>query len=147
MKKTLAVLTALLMLSAAAGCNGSTDRNSSSAPTEASTPAEASAQTILTKIGIEGYGGAIAYSQDGSQPVIDPNHPVQSAFANTPAGTTLILSAAKDPGVTENIAFVKWQKDGVDFSEDAQITVTADADAEYTALFSSDDAETGFDMD
>ncbi len=63
----------------------------------------------------------------------------QSEYGSiTNAGDNIVV---KDESITfvatanAGYAFVKWQKDGVDYSEDASVTVTATAAATYTAVF------------
>ncbi len=63
----------------------------------------------------------------------------QSAYGSiTHEGDNIVV---KDESITfeatanTGYAFVKWQKDGVDYSEDASIEVTATAAATYTAVF------------
>ena len=143
MKKTIAVISAFLMLSAvftACGTNAETstsDANIAETQPNNTSTEDISKDTVLIKINTDGYGGVIAFTDDGSQPVFDDEFPSQSAFTNVPVGTTIVISAKNDQNIAEDISFVKWQKNGEDFSNDATITVTADADAEYIALFSS----------
>ena len=46
-------------------------------------------------------------------------------------GSFILISAKADSGVK----FVKWTKDGKDFSTEAEIKVPADEDSEYVAVF------------
>lgn len=143
MKKTIAFISAFIVLSALfTACgnnNGTSNSDTNIAKIQPSETAieDISKDTVLIKINTDGYGGMIAFADDGSQPAFNDEYPSQSAFTNVPVGTTVVISAKNDPNIPEDISFVKWQKNGEDFSTDATITVTADADAEYIALFSS----------
>ncbi|MBR0091098.1 MAG: hypothetical protein IJP92_05320 [Lachnospiraceae bacterium] len=151
-KKTVTCIAALLASVVLAGCGGgnnsaatassaapaadateSTTADSAAAETSAAA-AEASAaeaaETVLINISAEGMG-YIAYSEDGSDPVFDQDFPSQTAFTNVPKGTSLIIDSM--PGEDEQL--IKWTKNGEYVSNEPRITVTAEEDAEYRAVF------------
>ena len=57
--------------------------------------------------------------------------PTQSATENVANPAKYVIKAKPDEGWK----FVKWTKDGKDFSTDAEITVEVSADVEYIAVF------------
>ncbi|MBR1899283.1 MAG: hypothetical protein IJ825_10455 [Oscillospiraceae bacterium] len=56
---------------------------------------------------------------------------MQDALLDLTGNATYVFAAKADDGFT----FLKWTKDGNDYSTDEQITVTLSEDAEYTAVF------------
>ena len=75
--------------------------------------------------------GQIAYAEEGGEPGFDDESPQQSAAVNLTEPATLVLGAKPDEGWR----FVKWTKDGADYSEDGQITEQIDSSAEFVAVF------------
>ncbi len=96
-------------------------------------PMDIPESTICVTLNVEGWGN-IDYAEGEKAPEIDTEHPYQSAQINLnePAEHTFI--AWPDDG---NL-FVKWTKDGKDFSTDPQITVMLDKSADYVAVFEED---------
>ncbi len=90
--------------------------------------------TIFVNINTEGLGN-IAYTEGEETPEIDEEYPYQSAQINLAEPTTHTFLAWP----REGNKFVKWTKDGEDFSTDAQITVLLDETAEYIAVFETDE--------
>ncbi len=90
--------------------------------------------TIFVSIHTEGMGN-IAYAEGEEAPEIDPEYPYQSAQINLAEPATYTLVAWPDAG---NV-FVKWTKDGEDFSTDAQITLSLDETADFAAVFEEDE--------
>lgn len=89
--------------------------------------------SIIVTINTEGQGN-IAYTEGDADPEIDPEYPYQSAQINLgePAGYTFL--AYPDTG---NL-FVKWTKNGEDYSEEPRITVDLDESADFVAVFEND---------
>ena len=96
--------------------------------------------TIFVTVNTEGLGN-IAYAQGEEAPEIDPEYPFQSAVINLaePAVHTFVAWPS------EGAEFVKWTKNGEDFSTEAQITVNLDESADFVAVFTyggdSDDGQ------
>ena len=90
--------------------------------------------TIFVTIGIEGWGGMIDYAVGEEAPVIDPEWPYQSAQINLAEPETYTFAAAAEAG---NV-FVKWTKNGEDFSTEPVITVLLDESADFIAVFEED---------
>ena len=84
-------------------------------------------------INTEGLG-QIAYAPEGEEPEFDDEYPAQSAQLNLPEAGTYILAAKADEGWK----FVKWTKDGADYSTDAEITVEFTENADFVAVFESE---------
>ena len=96
-------------------------------------PAEMQEATIITTVNTEGFGN-IATGEGEGTPEIDPERPFQSAQINLADPTVYTFVAWPKTGSL----FVKWTKDGEDFSTDAQITVRLDESAAYVAVFEED---------
>lgn len=97
------------------------------------TPMELPEATIIVTVNVEGLGN-IAYAEGESAPEIDPEYPSQSAQINLAEAATHTFAAWPDAGNR----FVKWTKNGEDFSDDPQITVLLDESADYVAVFEED---------
>lgn len=89
-------------------------------------------ETVLIRVNTEGLG-QIAVSDNGEVPGFGPE-PWQSHVSNVTPGTELIIAAQADDGWK----FVKWTKDGADYSSEDTIAIKADADTEYIAVFMMD---------
>ena len=89
--------------------------------------------TILVTINTEGMGN-IAYAEGEAEPEADPEMPFQSAQINLEKPETYTILAWPQTGYL----FVKWQKDGQDFSNEAQITVELTESADFVAVFEED---------
>ena len=140
MKRTIFMIIALIAVQTAFTACGTTDTPSAAVPAKSSNEIITESQnteTVLIKINTEGWGGQIAFTDDGSKPVFNDEYPAQSAAVNTQKGTELILSAKTDSSISEDISFVNWKKNGTVFSDEPVITVTADEDCEYVAVFMS----------
>lgn len=85
---------------------------------------------ISLRVDTEGMG-QIAYAEEGEEPEFNDEFPKQSAVENLEEPATRVLGAKADDGWK----FVKWTKDGEDFSEDEQITVEIDRSTEFVAVF------------
>ena len=92
---------------------------------------EETPEVIATmKINTEGLG-QFAYAPEGEDVEFDEEFPTQSAIENLPEPKSFVIKAKPDEGWK----FVKWTKDGEDFSTDAEITVDVAEDVEYIAVF------------
>jgi hypothetical protein len=89
--------------------------------------------TIIVTVNTEGMGN-IDYAEGEEAPEIDPEYPYQSAQINLAEPTTHTFVAWPQAG---NI-FVKWTKNGEDFSTEPQITVLLDESADFVAVFEED---------
>ena len=97
-------------------------------------PMELPDATIFVNINIEGIGGMIGYELGETVPVLDPETPFQSAVLNLAEPETYTFAAQALPG---NL-FVKWTKNGEDYSTDPVFTVLLDESADYVAVFEED---------
>ncbi len=88
---------------------------------------------IFVTLSTEGWGN-VEYIEGESTPEIDEEYPYQSAQINLAEPTTYTLLAWPNAGSV----FVKWLKDGEDFSTEPQITVLLDETAEFVAVFEDD---------
>ena len=88
---------------------------------------------IFITINVEG-DGAIEYAEGEQAPEIDPEYPFQSAVINLAEPTTHTVVAWPRTG---NL-FVKWTKNGEDFSTEPQFTAPFDESADYVAVFEPD---------
>ncbi len=89
--------------------------------------------TISVNISTEGMGN-IEYAEGEEAPEIDTEYPYQSAQINLAEPTTHTFVAWPQMG---NL-FVKWTKNGEDFSTEPQITVLLDESADFVAVFEAD---------
>ena len=122
MKKILAVLLTLMAaLSLLTACGQTED------PPAASDDAD----LVTIMVNIRGLGGSIAVSGDGSDPQLDPEYPMQSAYSNVEKGTEVKILAEPEEGYH----FFKWTVNGQEYSTEPLITVTAEEDVEFLAEF------------
>ena len=98
------------------------------------TPYDIPEATIFVTINTEGWGGMIEYAEGEEAPVIDPEWPYQSAQINLAEAATYTFAAAAEAGNR----FVKWTKNGEDFSAEPIITVLLDESADFVAVFEED---------
>lgn len=84
----------------------------------------------VMKINTEGLG-SFAYGLEGEEVEFDDEFPTQSAVENLSEARTYVIKAKPDDGWK----FVKWTKDGEDFSTDSEITVNVAEDVEFIAVF------------
>ena len=85
---------------------------------------------IFVTINTEGRG-MIGYEPGETVPELDPEWPYQSAQINLADAETYTFAAAPEEGS----AFVKWTKNGADFSTDPVIAVLLDETADFIAVF------------
>ena len=89
--------------------------------------------SIIVTIDTEGFG-MIGYEEGETVPELDPEWPYQSAQVNLGDPATYTFAAAPEAGSM----FVKWTKNGEDFSTEPVITVLLDESAEFIAVFEED---------
>ena len=97
------------------------------------TPLDIPEATIVVTVNIDGLGH-IAYAEGEETPEIDPEFPAQSAYIGLAEPAVHTFSAEPQAG---NL-FVKWTKNGADYSTEPQITLMLDESAEYIAVFEED---------
>ena len=90
--------------------------------------------TIFVTVNTEGWGGNIDYAEGTEAPEIDTEYPYQSAAINLAEPATHTFVAWPDAGYV----FVKWMKNGEDFSTEPVITVLLDESADFVAVFEED---------
>ena len=86
---------------------------------------------ITIMVNTKGLGGNIAVSEDGTDPQLDPEYPMQSAYVSVEKGVTVKILAEPETGYH----FFKWTVNGKEYSTEPLITVTAEEDVEYIAEF------------
>ena len=127
MKKLLYLLLAAVLVMGLTACGGSQSADSSEAAND-------DYKVIATlRINTEGMG-TIAYGLEGEDVVFDKDFPNQSTMVNLTEPGTYVIKAKPDDGWK----FVKWTKDGEDFSEETDITVEVAEDVEYIAVFDAE---------
>jgi len=89
--------------------------------------------SIMVTINTDGFG-MIGYEEGETVPELDPEWPYQSAQVNLGEPETYTFAAAPEAG---NV-FVKWTKNGEDFSTEPVITVLLDESADFVAVFAED---------
>jgi hypothetical protein len=97
------------------------------------TPMNVPEATIVVTVNIEGLGH-IAYTEGEETPEIDPEFPEQSAYIGLAEPAVHTFLAEPETG---NL-FIKWTKNGEDYSTNPQITEVLDESAEYIAVFEED---------
>ena len=86
--------------------------------------------SIIVTIGTEGFG-MIGYEPGETVPELDPDEPYQSAQVNLEEPETYTFAAAPEEG---NV-FVKWTKNGEDYSTEPVITMLLEESADFVAVF------------
>ncbi len=89
--------------------------------------------SIIVTINTEGFG-MIGYEEGEKTPELDPDEPYQSAQVNLGEPATYTFAAAPEAG---NL-FVKWTKNGEDFSTEPVIKVLLEESADFVAVFEED---------
>ena len=125
MKKGLSLLLALVMLLSLAACGAQ--------PKAEEEQPKTSDISITVSINTQGSGN-IAFAEGETAPEIDPESPCQSAWINLTEPAVHTLLAWANPGQR----FVKWTRNGEDFSTEPQITLLLDESADYIAVFAED---------
>ena len=130
MKKQLYLLLVVILIMGLAACG-----NSQNAGTDTGDAAEEESYEVIATLQINTEGmGAIAYGLEGEDVEFDEDFPKQSAVVNLTEPGTYVIKAKPDDGWK----FVKWTRDGEDFSEEPDITVEVTADVEYIAVFDAE---------
>ena len=96
-------------------------------------PYEMQEAAIVVTVNTEGWGN-IDWAEGDQAPQIDPEYPYQSAYIGLAEPKTHTFVAWPQAG---NV-FVKWTKNGEDFSTEPQITLLLDESADYVAVFEED---------
>lgn len=133
MKKLFKGMLAALMVTSLAAC--SSDKPAEDA---SDTGAEMPENPVLIIVNTEGVGN-IAMAAEGEEIVWDENFPTTSIGQNVEKGTKHTLAAKAG----EDYKFIKWTKDGADFSTEETTVITADEKAEYVAVFMYDNGWDG----
>ena len=143
MKKLICLLLAAILVFGFTACGGSQNADSADAGDAAEEVAEEAAEeaaseeplevTATLMINTEGMG-AIAYGLEGEEIEFDEDFPKQSAIVNLTEPGTYVIKAKPDDGWK----FVKWTKNGEDFSEEPEITVEVAEGVEYMAVFETE---------
>ena len=94
------------------------------------TPMDMPDATIIVHVNTEGDGN-IEYAEGETTPEINEEYPYLSAQINLAGPETYTFLAWP----AEGYKFVKWTKNGEDFSEEAQITVALEESADFVAVF------------
>ena len=89
--------------------------------------------SIFITINTEGMGN-IDYAEGEAAPEVNEEYPYQSAQINLAEPKTYTILAWPQAGYL----FVKWTKNGEDFSAEPQITVLLDETADFVAVFEED---------
>lgn len=97
------------------------------------TPSEMPEATIFVSINTEGWG-MIGYEPGETVPELDPEWPYQSAQINLAEPETYTFAAAPEAGSV----FVKWTKNGADFSTEPVVTLLLEESADFIAVFEED---------
>ena len=140
MKKLFCLLLAAILVFGFTACGGS--QNADSADTGDAAEEEAAEEAASEEspevaatlmINTEGMG-AIAYGLEGEEVEFDEDFPKQSAVVNLTEPGTYVIKAKPDDGWK----FVKWTRNGEDFSEEPEITVEVAEGVEYMAVFETE---------
>ena len=131
MKKLVCLLLAAVLVFGFTACSGSQDAGGDDAGSAA---VEESSEVIATlMINTDGMG-TIAYGLEGEDVEFNDDFPNQSTMVNLTEPETYVIKAKPDDGWK----FVKWTKDGEDFSEESDITVEVAENVEYIAVFEAE---------
>ena len=96
-------------------------------------PYDMQTATISVSVNTEGWGN-IDWAEGEDAPEIDTEYPYQSAYINLTEPAVHTFVAWPQAGSV----FVKWTKNGEDFSTDPQITLLLDESADFVAVFEED---------
>lgn len=129
MKKQFYLLLATILIMGLAACSGS-----QSAEGDSSDAVEENYEVIATlQINTDGMG-TIACGLEGEEVEFNDEFPNQSTVVNLTEPETYVIKARPDDGWK----FVKWTKDGEDFSDESEITVEVAENVEYIAVFEAE---------
>ena len=96
-------------------------------------PYDMTAAAIVVNVNTEGFGN-IYWTEGEEAPEIDPDSFCQYVYIGLDEPKTHTFVARPQAGSV----FVKWTKNGEDFSTDPQITLLLDESADYAAVFEED---------
>ena len=130
MKKLICLLLAAILMMGFTACSGSQSADSADTGTAAEEEYEVIATLMINTDGM----GAVAYGLEGEEVEFDEDFPKQNAMVNLTEPGTYVIKAKPDDGWK----FVKWTKDGEDFSEEQDITVEVAENVEYVAVFEAE---------
>ena len=130
MKKLICLLLAAILMMGFTACSGSQSADSADPGTAAEEEYEVIATLMINTDGM----GAVAYGLEGEEVEFDEDFPKQNAMVNLTEPGTYVIKAKPDDGWK----FVKWTKDGEDFSEEQDITVEVAENVEYVAVFEAE---------
>jgi hypothetical protein len=132
MKKLFYLLLVAILVMGLTACSGSQNAGGDSG--EAGDAAEELQEVIATlMINTDGMG-TIAYGLEGEDVEFNDDFPNQSTVVNLTEPGTYVIKAKPDDGWK----FVKWTRNGEDFSEEPDITVEVAEDVEYLAVFEAE---------
>lgn len=89
--------------------------------------------SVIINFNTEGWG-YIAYAEGEDAPEVGPDHYAQSGYLGLAAPETYTILAWPQAG---NL-FVKWTRNGEDYTTEPQFTALLDESAEYVAVFEED---------
>lgn len=130
MKKLICLLLTAILMMGFTACSGSQSADSADTGTAAEEEYEVIATLMINTDGM----GAVAYGLEGEEVEFDEDFPKQNAMVNLTEPGTYVIKAKPDDGWK----FVKWTKDGEDFSEEQDITVEVSENVEYVAVFEAE---------
>ena len=119
--KKLFLLSIVLMLALITGCQ---KKDPQELPGDAG-------KLCLVKVETDGIG-LVAIAMEGQELEFDEEMTSSSAYMNVPEGTILTIGA-KDS--VYDFKFSKWTKNGEDFSQEYQFTVTIEEPTDFIAVF------------
>ena len=146
MKKKLFILvSAGCMTLSLLGCGSNSSTSSTSGTSSESTssdPAQNASASGTINVNTT-YGTVIAYAKEGEEIKFKDDFPVQTLQFSGAGGAKYVLEAKPETG--KNLKFLRWTKNGAEYSTDAKTTITIDGNAEYYAVFKDMDAENAYD--
>ena len=101
------------------------------------TPYDMPEAAISVTINVEGFGN-IAYAEGEEMPEIDKEYPFQSASVSLEQPATYTIYAYPKDGWK----FVKWMRNGEDYTTEAKTTMVLSESADFIAVFEQDEAWT-----
>ena len=131
MKKLLACLLAGVMTVSLASCSGQSSSGSSKGSAAQSSSEITFKDPVRIRVNLGDGVGELAIAEKGGTTEFSGDYPVQSIATTVEKGTVVELETKAGEGYQ----FLKWTKDGKDFSTDKHITVTVSEDVEYRAHF------------
>ncbi len=86
---------------------------------------------IVLKLNTEGLGQVSYYIDEVNKMAFDDEYPNQSAYTTLEKVATVSIDAKADEGWK----FVKWTKDGEEYSKDSKLDINVAEDTELIAVF------------